>query len=130
MAQIKYKEGYEPISGIYCNAEYKSYASGRTTMFVLPLPSAEEAKNSPALRAERIVKLCVSDIQKQMHNVYEAVRQYKNITQRVQRLYSRMCEIEPDDGKLQKAITDAYFQSRRVLPSRKVRLPELGLVPT
>ena len=130
MARIKYKEGYEPISGIYCNAEYKSYASGKATVFVLPLPSAEETKNNPSLRAERIVKLCVSDIQRRMHNEYEAVRQYKNITQRVQRLYSRMYEIEPDDGKLQKAITDAYFQSRRVLPSRKVRSPELELVPT
>ena len=94
MAKITYKEGVEPLSGIYAGIIYKSYDNGRTTAFVQPLPSAEDAAKNPALRADRIIKLCVSDIQTQMHNPHEACKQYTNITHRVRRLYGQLCELE------------------------------------
>ncbi len=127
MAKIEYKEGVEPLSGIYAGMIYRSYDNGRTTAFVQPLPSAEDAAKNPALRADRIIKLCVSDIQTQMHNPHEACKQYTNITHRVRRLYGQLCELEKSETKLIKMILEAYRNNRRVLPSRKVGHPQLAL---
>ena len=125
MARIVYKEGYEPLSGIYCNMLYKNYANGKATAFVQAVPSEDEALKNPAARAERVIKLCVADIQEQMHNQREAMAQYTNITHRVRRLYKELHEWEENNNKLKKMILNAYYQSRRVLPSRKVKSKEI-----
>ena len=127
MAKITYKEGVEPLSGIYAGIIYRSYNNGIATAVVQPLPSAEDAAKNPALRADRIIKLCVSDIQMQMGNPHEACKQYTNITHRVRRLYGQLCELEKSETKLIKMILEAYRNNRRVLPSRKVRHPQLTL---
>jgi len=127
MAKIEYKEGVKPLNGIYGGMLYKTHASGKCTVFVQPLPSAEEAGKNPAARADRIVKLCVSNIQTQMSDMYEACKQYTNITHRVRRLYGELYELEKSETKLIKMILEAYRNSRRVLPSRKVRHPQLAL---
>ena len=125
MAKITYKEGVEPLSGIYAGIIYRSYNNGIATAVVQPLPSAEDAAKNPALRADRIIKLCVSDIQKQMGNPHEACKQYTNITHRVRRLYGQLCELEKLESKLIKMILEAYRNNRRVLPSRKVAHPKM-----
>ena len=125
MAKITYKEGVEPLSGIYAGMIYKSYNNGKTTAFVQPLPSAEDAEKNPAARADRIIKLCVSNIQTQMGNPREACKQYTNITHRVRRLYGQLCELEKSESKLIKMILEAYHNNRRVLPSRKVAHPKM-----
>ena len=121
MAKIEYREGQEPLSGIYCGIMYKTSVNGKHSAFVLPMPTAQEARKNPAARADRIVKLCVIEIQKRMHNPLEAIKQYTNITHRVRRLYGRVFELEKKEDKLIKMIIDAYFRNRRVLPSRKVK---------
>ena len=125
MAKITYKEGVEPLSGIYAGIIYRSYNNGIATAVVQPLPSAEDAAKNPALRADRIIKLCVSDIQMQMGNPHEACKQYTNITHRVRRLYGQLCELEKSEFKLIKMILEAYRNNRRVLPSRKVAHPKM-----
>ena len=121
MAKVEYREGQEPLHGIYCNAMFKTYAnSGLPTMFVLPIPSKEDAEKNPALREERIVKLCVGDIQMQMHDIREAIQQYRAIKKRVRRSYQSLHHLYDDEDELKTAILTAYNQSRRVLPSRKV----------
>ena len=125
MAKVTYKEGYEPLSGVYCGVEYKTYANGTHTAMVQSLPSDKQIKKSPAARADYVIKTCVSEIQRQMNNQREAMRQYKNITQRVQRIYKSIYQLEEDNVELQKMILTAYYQSRRVLPSRKVKQPGL-----
>ena len=125
MAKITYKEGVEPLSGIYAGIIYRSYDNGIATAVVQPLPSAEDAAKNPALRADRIIKLCVSDIQTQMGNPHEACKQYTNITHRVRRLYGQLCELEKSETKLIKMILEAYRNNRRVLPSRKVAHPKM-----
>ena len=127
MAKIEYKEGQQPLNGIYGGIMYKVHASGKATAFVQPIPSAEVAKKNPAARADRIIKLCVSDIQMQMHNPHEACKQYTNISHRVRRLYGELHELEKSENKLIKMILEAYRNSRRVLPSRKVSHPQLAL---
>ena len=127
MAKITYKEGVEPLSGIYAGIIYRSYNNGIATAVVQPLPSAEDAAKNPALRADRIIKLCVSDIQTQMGNPHEACKQYINIAHRVRRLYGQLCELEKSESKLIKMILEAYRNNRRVLPSRKVGHPKLAL---
>ena len=121
MAKVEYREGQEPLSGIYCGIMYKTSVNGKHSAFVLPLPTAQEARKNPAARADRIVKLCVVEIQTRMHNPLEAIKQYTNITHRVRRLYGRVFELEKKEDKLIKMIIDAYFQTRRVLPSRKAK---------
>ena len=121
MAKVEYREGQEPLSGIYCGIMYKTSVNGKHSAFVLPLPTAQEARKNPAARADRIVKLCVVEIQKRMHNPQEAIKQYTNITHRVRRLYGRVFELEKKEDKLIKMLIDAYFQTRRVLPSRKAK---------
>ena len=130
MAKVEYREGQEPLSGIYCGIMYKTSVNGKHSAFVLPLPTAQEARKNPAARADRIVKLCVVEIQKRMHNPLEAIKQYTNITHRVRRLYGRVFELEKKEDKLIKMIIDAYFQKRRVLPSRKVESPRIDLDKT
>ena len=130
MAKVEYREGQEPLSGIYCGIMYKTSVNGKHSAFVLPLPTAQEARKNPAARADRIVKLCVVEIQKRMHNPLEAIKQYTNITHRVRRLYGRVFELEKKEDKLIKMIIDAYFQTRRVLPSRKVESPRIDLDKT
>jgi hypothetical protein len=125
MAKVMYKEGFEPLSGVYCGVSYKVYGNGTCTAHVLPLPSEKEIKKNPAARAEYVIKTCVSEIQRQMNNKREAMEQYKNITHRVQRIYASLYELEEDNDELQKMILTAYYQSRRVLPSRKVAQPGL-----
>ena len=125
MAKVTYKEGYAPLSGVYCGIEYKTYANGTCTAMVQSLPSDKEIKKSPAARADYVIKTCVSEIQRQMNNQREAMKQYKNITQRVQRIYKSIYQLEEDNVELQKMILTAYYQSRRVLPSRKVKQPRL-----
>ena len=119
MAKIEYKQGYEPLSGVYCGVQYKVNSDGSYSAFMLPIPTKKDAKKNPDARAERITKLCVIEIQGRMHNQPEAMRQYTNITHRVRRLYWLFWP-EKEEDKLIKMIIDAYFQSRRVLPSRKV----------
>ena len=129
MAKIEYKEGAEPLSGIYCGLQYRTYSSGKCTAFVLPMPTKEDAKKNPAARADRIIKLCVSEIQREMHNQLEAMKQYTNISHRVRRLYGELHELEKNEDKLIKMMLEAYYGSRRVLPSRKIphpRIPGLG----
>ena len=120
MAKIEYKQGYEPLSGVYCGVQYKTNSNGSCSAFMLPMPTKRDAKKNPAARAERITKLCVIEIQRQMHNQPEAMRQYTNITHRVRRLYGQVFELESNEDKLVKMILDGYYQNRRVLPSRKV----------
>lgn len=127
MARVVYKPGCKPLSGIYCGVQHKTYADGRSFLYILPIPSEEEAHKNPAARAERVVKLCVIEIQKQMHNKPEAMKQYTNIVHRVQRLYEKGCAIEEDNIKLQKMILTSYWQSRRVLPSRKGEVTQLSI---
>ena len=125
MAKITYKEGVEPLSGIYCGVQYRVYSNGTCTAVVQPLPSREDARKTPAARADRIIKLCVSDIQTQMHNPHEACKQYTNITHRVRRLYGELYKLEKSEDGLVKMILAAYYQNRRVLPSRKVAHPKM-----
>jgi len=127
MAKIEYKEGAKPLNGIYGGIMYKMHASGKATAFVQPIPSADDAKKNPAARADRVIKLCVADIQTQMSDPYEACKQYTNITHRVRRLYSELHELEKVEDKLINMILEAYRNSRRVLPSRKVVHPKLAL---
>ena len=127
MAKIVYKEGVEPLSGIYCGIEYKTYKSGANSAVLQRLPTEKEAKKNPAARAELIVKLCVANIQRQMSDPHEAIKQYTNIMHRVQRLYGRLYELEKNNDKLQQMILDAYYGKRRVLPSRRVDEPRLAL---
>lgn len=127
MARIDYKQGCEPLSGTYCGVMYKTYADGRSFAYIQPIPSEKEAKKNPAARADRIIKLCVIEIQKQMHNKPEAMKQYTNIVHRVQRLYEKGCALEEDNIKLETMILTSYWQSRRVLPSRKREATQLTL---
>ena len=110
MARIVYKQGCEPLSGIYCGVQFISRANGNSSMFV-HLPSTPgQVKKSPAARKEFIIKSCVSDIQKQMPDMREAMRRYKNIKQCVQRLYKNLCTKEKSTTKLRKKILEAYYQ--------------------
>ena len=127
MAKIEYKEGQEPLSGIYCGVQYRMYSNGKCTAHLQPMPSKEDAKKNPAARADRIIKLCVADIQMQMSDPYEACKQYTNITHRVRRLYGELHELEKVEDKLIDMILEAYRNNRRVLPSRKVSHPQLAL---
>ena len=127
MAKIEYKEGQEPLSGIYCGLQYRTYSNGKCTAHLQPMPSKEDAKKNPAARADRIIKLCVASIQREMHNQLEAMKQYTNITHRVRRLYGELYELEKSESKLVKMMLEAYYGSRRVLPSRKVEHPQLAL---
>ncbi len=127
MARIKYKEGYGPLSGVYAGVEYKVLSDGRCCANMQRLPTPKEVEKSPAARAEFIIKTCVKDIQIAMHNQREAMKQYTNITHRVRRLYEKCYALEKDDEKLQKMIMTAYWQSRRVLPSRRRGMNQLSL---
>ena len=129
MAKITYKEGIEPLSGIYAGLEYKVFKDGRCVAYQQPLPTPKQVSQIPAARAEFIIKTSVSDIQVAMNDKREAMKQYSTITKRVRRLYARLYALEPNNEKLKKAIVNGYFQSRRVLPSRKVKSPTLDLVP-
>lgn len=125
MAKVTYKEGVKPFSGIYCGVLYKTYATGTKTAELQQLPSEEETQKNPAARADRIVKLCVMDIQHNIGNPYEAIRRYAAINKRVGRLYGKLYELEEDNSKLQQMILDAYYGRRRALPSRNIRAPTL-----
>ena len=126
MARVVYQEGYKPLSGIYAGIEYKVFSDGRCVAYQQPLPTPKQIANIPAARAEFIIKTSVSDIQVAMNDKREAMKQYSNIMKRVRRLYERLYAIEPNNEKLKKAIVNGYFQSRRVLPSRKVKSPTLN----
>ena len=124
MARIVYNEGVEPLKGIYCGIQYY-VRNGMGLCFAQHLPTAKEAKKSPAKRAERITKLCVKHIQAQMHDMRKAMQQYDAIMKRVKRLYDELHELERGEDKLIEKIMEAYYQNRRVLPSRKVELPRI-----
>lgn len=112
MARIVYKQGCEPLSGTYCGVQFISRVSGKASMFVHPLPTPEQIKKSPAARAEFVIKSCIYDIQKQMPDMREAMRQYANIKSSVQRLYKNLSAKEKSNTKLRKKILEAYYQKR------------------
>jgi len=125
MARIVYNEGVEPLKGIYCGLQYH-VRQGIGLCFAQSLPTPKEAKKSPAKRAERITKICVKHIQAQMHDMREAMQQYEAITKRVKRLYEELHALERGENKLIEMILEAYYQNRRVLPSRKVEMLPLA----
>jgi len=112
MAKIIYNEGYEPLRGVYCGIEYK-FRNGAGFCFAQRMPTTKEARKNPALRAERIVKLCVIRIQKQIGDMREAMRLYSAITKRVRRLYDGLCKQQKTENKLIKKILEAYYQKRQ-----------------
>ena len=124
MAKVIYNEGVEPLNGTYCGVLYKTLSGGRFRAYLQPMPTEKEAKKNPAARADRIIKLCVIDIQRKMERK-AAFEQYRAILQRVQRLYKQLYELEKDNTKLRTMILEAYYNSRRILPSRKVESPAI-----
>jgi len=127
MATMKLKEGVEPMKGIYCGNRLYVTKRGEQKLLGIWIPSEDDCVGNPAMRAERIVALCVSDIQERMHNAHEAMAQYRAIKARVQRDYKRYSEKIPENGKLRRAIVNGYYQDRRKRPSKRKVEPELGL---
>lgn len=127
MAKVVFKKDQpvQSLSGTYCGMVYKTLANGSCTAFLQSLPSEEEADANPAARAERVIKIAVSEIQSHMVSAEVAIKQYAAIVKRVRRLYKQLHELEEVNDRLVQMIMNAYYQYRRVLPSRKIRHPTI-----
>ena len=124
---MKLKEGVEPMSGIYCGNRLYVTPSGKQKLMGIWIPSEMDCIGNPAMRAKRIIELCVSDIQGRMHDVQEAMAQYRAIRARVSRDYKKCCELITDDRKLREAIVNGYYQDLRKRPSKRHAERELVL---
>jgi hypothetical protein len=113
MGQVIFKKGQavQALSGTYAGAEFRSLQSGRTIVHIRT--------------AETIVDECVDAIQARMGDMRDAIRQRKAIKKRVGRFYGRLKGLTEDEEELKRWILQAWYNSRRRLPSRKVKTPKI-----
>ena len=111
---FKPNQPVQGLSGTYAGAEFRSLASGKTVVHVRA--------------AETIVEECVRAIQARMGDMRDAIKQRQAIKKRVGRLYGRLRGLTEDEEELKRWILQAWYNSRRRLPSRKKEAEKLDLI--
>ena len=107
MAKVQFKpdQPVQALSGSYGEATFRTLPDGRTVVHIR--------------RADRIIDDCVAEIQLHMGDMRDAIRQRRAIQKRVARLYGKYRHLTDNDEQLAKYILQAWYNSRRRLPSRK-----------
>ena len=101
----------QALSGSYGEATFRTLPDGRTVVHCHP-------PDDSAGRAERVISRCVTEIQLHMADMRDAIRQRQAIKRRVARMYGRYCHLTDDDEQLRRWILQAWYNTRRKLPSR------------
>lgn len=106
MAEVIFKKNQpvQALSGTYAGAEFRTLPSGRTIVHVR--------------NVETIVDDCVATIQANMGDMRDAIRRRQAIKKRVGRFYRQLRHLTDDDEQLKRYILQAWYNSRRKLPSR------------
>ncbi|MBQ7530863.1 MAG: hypothetical protein IJT12_04085 [Paludibacteraceae bacterium] len=113
MAQTFFKPGQpvQSLRGTYGDAVFRTMADGRTIVSI-----RRDDEQTP--RHKRLIDHCTAHIQRNMGDMREAIKQRRAISKRVQRIYARLSHLTDDDEQLVRYILQAYYNSRRKLPSR------------
>ena len=113
MAQVIFHpdQPVQALSGSYGEATFRTLPDGRTVVHCHP-------PDDSAGRAERVISRCVTEIQLHMADMRDAIRQRQAIKRRVARMYGRYCHLTDDDEQLRRWILQAWYNTRRKLPSR------------
>ena len=114
MARVTFKPGQpvQALSGTYGNAVFRTLPSGQTVVSFKPLVDDDLP------RPQRVIERCTADIQVAMGDMREAIDQRSAIKKRVVGLYGKYCHLTDNDEQLRKFILQAYYNTRRKLPSR------------
>lgn len=113
MAKVQFKpdQPVQALSGSYGEATFRTLPDGRTVVHC-------HQPDDSAGRAERVISRCVTEIQLHMADMRDAIRQRQAIKRRVARMYGRYSHLTDDDGQLRRWILQAWYTTRRKLPSR------------
>ena len=113
MAQVIFHpdQPVQALSGSYGEATFRTLPDGRTVVHC-------HQPDDRAGRAERVISRCVTEIQLHMADMRDAIRQRQAIKRRVARMYGRYCHLTDDDEQLRRWILQAWYNTRRKLPSR------------
>ena len=106
MGKVKFKEGQpvQALSGRYCDAEFRTLANGQTIVHLW--------------KPTTVVERCVAEIQSRMGDIRDATDQRRAIEKRVRGLYKKYRKLTSNEAEQSKYILQAYFNTRRRLPSR------------
>ncbi|MBO4371134.1 MAG: hypothetical protein J5808_07250 [Paludibacteraceae bacterium] len=124
MARVTFKpdQPVQALSGTYGNAVFRTLPSGQTVVSFRPLGD----DNLP--RPQRVIERCTADIQVAMGDMREAIDQREAIKKRVGTLYGRLYSLTDNDEQLRKYILQAYYNTRRKLPSRAKTADFVGVL--
>lgn len=124
MARVTFKLGQpvQALSGTYGNAVFRTLPSGQTVVSFKPLVDDDLP------RPQRVIERCTADIQVAMGDMREAIDQREAIKKRVVGLYGKYCHLTDNDEQLRKFILQAYYNTRRKLPSRAKTADFVGVL--
>ena len=101
---FKPNQPVQGLSGTYAGAEFRTMKGGGTVVY--------------ARTVENLIDDCVASIQARMGDMRDAIRQRQAIKKRVRRFYDQLKNTTTDEPQLKKYILQAWYNSRRKLPSR------------
>ena len=123
MGKVRFEEGQpiQELHGTYANLTFK-VVNGKTIAHV-------KARNRRELEDDEwdkpgIIDECVAEIQQQMGDMRQAMREREAIKKRVERLYEKYQRRCKDETELMKQIRIAYLGERRKRPCDAERVKQ------
>ena len=114
MGKVIFREGQpvQELRGTYGKVTFR-VVNGKT---IANVKSGRHNNNSDEFDKADIIDSCVAEIQEQMDDMREAIRDREAIKKRIERLYEKYARRSKDEVELMKNIRLAYLGNRRKRP--------------